>query len=480
MQHATRVFDLHETDISRYAKWTGGVIPREALMDQSRARGALLRIAEFVEACGFPHAEACKGILGSEIVIPTGSSGAQDSQSQGQEAATAMDTDGPVGQSGQSATEVGTPVVLGGTGMGHGAQRYFLHAVLRSLTGLKKPGSSDLAASELALFHLYPTGLVPQATADEENGILLRLLGWVTGSMFVSDTATGYPCIAPAVLALIMGIRVPSLVYALNPELRFTHEADIDIALSCVGPTTEHFTEAQIAEITTQFTARTGLSRVTPETFEHFVAVVEPHFALALSKSIEHIATAFRAAIVGSDAPADVELNTMAALAAIFGTRANGATGASGASGARLREEAHYWELFATPENLSTIGSVAAGQCTLTIDYIRRNTTYDGALMSHHPGVRVFWSALARLSPEELAEFFFLWTSMHPPRAGHTGGSFKITGVRWDSTFRLPIVTHTCFGSIEVRIDSLASEDIAFEAITRTLEEGRLLKSVDD
>jgi hypothetical protein len=134
----------------------------------------------------------------------------------------------------------------------------------------------------------------------------------------------------------------------------------------------------------------------------------------------------------------------------------------------------------ATPENLSTIGSVAAGQCTLTIDYIRRNTTYDGALMSHHPGVRVFWSALARLSPEELAEFFFLWTSMHPPRAGHTGGSFKITGVRWDSTFRLPIVTHTCFSSIEVRIDSLASEDIAFEAITRTLEEGRLFKSVDD
>jgi hypothetical protein len=100
--------------------------------------------------------------------------------------------------------------------------------------------------------------------------------------------------------------------------------------------------------------------------------------------------------------------------------------------------------------------------------------------MSHHPGVRVFWSALARLSPEELAEFFFLWTSMHPPRAGHTGGSFKITGVRWDSTFRLPIVTHTCFGSIEVRIDSLASEDIAFEAITRTLAEGRLFKSVDD
>jgi hypothetical protein len=41
-------------------------------------------------------------------------------------------------------------------------------------------------------------------------------------------------------------------------------------------------------------------------------------------------------------------------------------------------------------------------------------------------------------------------------------------------------VTHTCFGSIEVRIDSLASEDIAFEAITRTLAEGRLLKSVDD
>jgi hypothetical protein len=478
MQHATRVFDLHETDISRYAKWTGGVIPREALMDQSRARGALLRIAEFVEACGFPHAEACKGILGSEIVIPTGQQAPQ-----GQEATMAMDTDGQADQSGQSgqsgqsdqsATEVGTPVVLGGTGMGHGAQRYFLHAVLRSLTGLKKPASSELAASELALFHLYPTGLVPHATADEA---FLRLLGWVTGSMFVSDTATGYPCIAPAVLALIMGIRVPSLVYALNPELRFTHEADIDIALSCVGPTTEHFTESQIAEITEQFTARTGLSRVTPETFEHFVAVVEPHFALALSKSVEHIATAFRAAIVGSDAPADVELNAMAALAAIFGTQANGA---SGANGARLREGGHYWELFATPENLSTIGSVAAGQCTLTIDYIRRNTTYDGALMSHHPGVRVFWSALARLSPEELAEFFFLWTSMHPPRAGHTGGSFKITGVRWDSTFRLPIVTHTCFGSIEVRIDSLASEDSAFEAITRTLAEGRLLKSVDD
>lgn len=467
MQHATRVFDLHESDISRYAKWTGGVIPREALMDQSRARGALLRIAEFVEACGFPHAEACRGILGSEIVIPTSTM--------------AMDTDGPVGQSGQSdqsATEVGTPVVLGGTGMGHGAQRYFLHAVLRSLTGLKKPGSSELG-SELALFHLYPTGLVPQATADEGNEILLRLFGWVTGSMFVSDTATGYPCIAPAVLALIMGIRVPSLVYALNPELRFTHEADIDIALSCVGPTTEHFTESQIAEITEQFTARTGLSHVTPDTFEHFVAVVEPHFALALSKSIEPIATGFRAAIVGSDAPADVELNAMAALAAIFGTQASD-NGASGANGARLREEGHYWHLFATPENLSTIGSVAAGQCTLTIDYIRRNTTYDGALMSHHPGVRVFWSALARLSPEELAEFFFLWTSMHPPRAGHTGGSFKITGVRWDSTFRLPIVTHTCFGSIEVRIDSLASEDSAFEAITRTLAEGRLLKSVDD
>lgn len=453
MQHATRVFDLHETDLSRYAKWTGGVIPREALMDQSRARGALLRIAEFVEACGFPHAEACKGILGSEIVIPTSTM--------------AMDTDGQSGQadqsgqSGDSATEVETPVVLGGTGMGHGAQRDFFHAVFRSLTGLK---TSERAASELALFHLYPTGLVPQATADET---FLRLLGWVTGSMFVSDIATGYPCIAPAVLALIMGIRVPSLVYALNPELRFTHEADIDIALSCVGPTTEHFTEAQVAEITTQFTERTGLSRVTPETFDHFVAVVEPHFALALSKSIEHIATAFRAAIVGSDAPADVELNTMAALAAILGTRAIGANDA-------------LPDVVATPENLSTIGSVAAGQCTLTIDYIRRNTTYDGALMSHHPGVRVFWSALARLSPEELAEFFFLWTSMHPPRAGHTGGSFKITGVRWDSTFRLPIVTHTCFSSIEVRIDSLASEDIAFEAITRTLEEGRLFKSVDD
>jgi hypothetical protein len=373
-----------------------------------------------------------------------------------------MDTDGPVDQ---SATEV---VVLGGTGMGHGAQRDFLHAVFRSLTGLKTPASSELWASELALFHLYPTGLVPQATADE---FFLRLLGWVTGSMFVSDIATGYPCIAPAVLALIMGIRVPSLVYALNPELRFTHEADIDIALSCVGPTTEHFTESQVAEITEQFAARTGLSRVTPDTFEHFVAVVEPHFALALSKSIEPIATGFRAAIVGSDAPADVELNTMAALAAILGTRAS-ANGAS-ANGALS-------DVVATPENLSTIGSVAAGQCTLTIDYIRRNTTYDGALMSHHPGVRVFWSALARLSPEELAEFFFLWTSMHPPRAGHTGGSFKITGVRWDSTFRLPIVTHTCFGSIEVRIDSLASEDSAFEAITRTLAEGRLLKSVDD
>jgi hypothetical protein len=284
-----------------------------------------------------------------------------------------------------------------------------------------------------------------------------------------------------------MGIRVPSLVYALNPELRFTHEADIDIALSCVGPTTEHFTEAQIAEITTQFTERTGLSHVTPETFEHFVAVVEPHFARALSKSIEPIATGFRAAIVGSDAPADVELNTMAALAAILGTRASdsGADGASAngancADGVRLREEGLHWHLFASLENLSTIGSVTAGQCTLTIDYIRRNTTYDGALMSHHPGVRVFWSALARLSPEELAEFFFLWTSMHPPRAGHTGGSFKITGVRWDSTFRLPIVTHTCFGSIEVRIDSLASEDSAFEAITRTLAEGRLLKSVED
>jgi hypothetical protein len=432
-------------------------------MDQSRARGALLRISEFVEACGFPHAEACKGILGSEIVIPTGP---QDSQ--GQDAPMAMDTDGSVGQSDQSdqsATEVETPVVLGGTGMGHGAQRDFFHAVFRSLTGLKKPSSSELgASSELALFHLYPTGLVPQATADE---IFLRLLGWVTGSMFVSDIATGYPCIAPAVLALIMGIRVPSLVYALNPELRFTHEADIDIALSCVGPTTEHFTESQIAEITEQFTARTGLSRVTPDTFDHFVAVVEPHFALALSKSVEPIATGFRAAIVGSDAPADVELNTMAALAAILGTRATGANGA-------------LPDVVATPENLSTIGSVAAGQCTLTIDYIRRNTTYDGALMSHHPGVRVFWSALARLSPEELAEFFFLWTSMHPPRAGHTGGSFKITGVRWDSTFRLPIVTHTCFGSIEVRIDSLASEDIAFEAITRTLAEGRLFKSVDD
>jgi hypothetical protein len=287
-----------------------------------------------------------------------------------------------------------------------------------------------------------------------------------------------------------MGIRVPSLVYALNPELRFTHEADIDIALSCVGPTTEHFTESQVAEIATQFTERTGLSRVTPDTFEHFVAVVEPHFALALSKSIEHIATAFRAAIVGSDAPADVELNTMAALAAILGTRAsvsndasasvsNGASGSSGPSVSNGTNCA-LPDVVATPENLSTIGSVAAGQCTLTIDYIRRNTTYDGALMSHHPGVRVFWSALARLSPEELAEFFFLWTSMHPPRAGHTGGSFKITGVRWDSTFRLPIVTHTCFSSIEVRIDSLASEDIAFEAITRTLEEGRLFKSVDD
>jgi hypothetical protein len=29
-------------------------------------------------------------------------------------------------------------------------------------------------------------------------------------------------------------------------------------------------------------------------------------------------------------------------------------------------------------------------------------------------------------------------------------------------------------------MDSLASEDSAFEAITRTLEEGRLFKSVDD
>jgi hypothetical protein len=369
-QHATRVFDLHETDISRYAKWTGGVIPREALMDRSRARGALRSIAEFVEACGFPHAEACKGILGSEIVIPTSTM--------------AMDTDGPEGQSDQSATEVETAVVLGGTGMGHGAQRDFLHAVFRSLTGLRAP-----ASSELALFHLYPTGLVPQA--NKENEVFLRLLGWVTGSMFVSDIATGYPCIAPAVLALIMGIRVPSLVYALNPELRFTDEADIDIALSCVGPTTEHFTESQVAEITTQFTARTGLSLVTPETFEHFVAVVEPHFARALSKSIEHIATGFRAAIVGSDAPADAELNAMAALAAILGTPAGGANGATATSGALP-------DVVATPENLSTIGSVAAGQCTLTIDYIRRNTTYDGVLMSHHPGVRVFWSALARLS----------------------------------------------------------------------------------
>ena len=138
-------------------------------------------------------------------------------------------------------------------------------------------------------------------------------------------------------------------------------------------------------------------------------------------------------------------------------------------------------DVVATQGDLGTLGSFAAGRCAVTVEYIREHTTYGGLLTKEHPGVRVFWSALARLTQAELAEFYFFWTSMHPPRSGHTGCSYKITGERWrPSEMRLPIVAHTCFGSLDVNIDALGSENSALAAIKRTLDESRLLKSVED
>ena len=416
-------YDKNESAVAVAATFEGPVIARTALADEARALPALLRIADFITANMYPHPEYCTGrgrsLLGSEV----------------------------------------NATIEPDTATGQGAQSDLLFTLYCTCTGLRE------AKGPLALFDLYKSGLVPRPDADRK---LLKLFGWVIGSMFVSNVPTGTPCLSPVISAMLLGIHVPNFTDALNLAQKVNWPAgstfDVDMSLTLIGHTASHCTEDQVAAVSARFKEATGSEIVTAATFGELVKIAQPLFRSMLDGAIAAIATGFRAAIVGgSDSvPPLLEIQTFASAGAILGTPQAPCFGGT-------------VTMHATEADLTRIASFTAGACAIDLAAIRASTDYGHLLSDQHPAVVALWGALALLSATELEEFYIFWTSAPAPRTGIRSIDYRIVGKECNANTLL--VSHTCYKGLDLST-SLTTVAMASACIKNTMANDRISRSM--
>jgi hypothetical protein len=378
------------------------VISRQSLASKDGALSAMSTFAEFYSKA-FPRTDFLNGILGSTIL----------------------------GSDGEVIFEERD------TATGPGQQSDFLNTFFRALTSLE------------ALFVKYPSGLVPRPDADPK---LLRLLGWVLGSMLCTGNTTGFPCVSPAILAMLMGIDVPSqsFVGALtNGTVPATFDGDAELALSCFGEATQYFTSEQTEELTAKFGAAA---------FPEFAREAECHVHATLRKRTELVAEGFREAIVGGPdhVSPPLEANAIEALASIF----------------------FDGQLGSYKQSLARIEARTAGRGWITAAEIRQRAVYDGGLTGESPVVRMFWAVVSRMTPDEVAELFYFWTGQHAPRtdAPPSATTCKITGRAGPAAL---LRSQTCSSTLYLRTGFRSEQEIR-EFIKASMAENNAYGSMHD
>ena len=292
------------------------------------------------------------------------------------------------------------------TATGDGAHRDILLFLLRLC----------IATDSFSLDH--PEGTVPTRESDP---VVLHLYGFLIGQMVRASMSLGEQCIAPSILAVMIGMTGVALTsaffnaYSKGPF----EECSLEMMLSNMGALTEGLPPADIEALKSA-----GHSTVKPESLCSFLAALN-HTTLMwnnMGSKLAVLSSGFMDALSRSGEEVFISDPIMQSLRLILADPIPIAAPADDAAGIATATTA----TFDVTETTLHIRNLLIGYTTLYPFVLQMNTIHEGTFAKQHHVVNWFWELVGKMDQADLRTLLRFWTSQNPPPGGVHPGKYAI------------------------------------------------------